>query len=927
MTADRDSRPNAEEILAQWFLANEAGEQPDLLALCHGDAELEQQVRQLIEAEPDIIRESLAPRDSTTDHAIDGDDTPLPPIEALPLQRIDDYRLLRFLGRGGMGAVYLARQESLGRTVALKLIGPGQWSEPRTRSRFHRAAELTAGLEHPGIVPVYATGEAEGFAFMAMRYIEGPGLHQLPLPLPPRRCAEIGAAIAEALETAHVAGVVHRDVKPSNVLIDGDRPVLVDFGLARGHTDGTVTTTGSVPGTLPYVAPELLTGSGPRLDPRVDLYGLGATLYELLAGHPPFVSGDPERLVTRIVLEEPPVLRLAPADRDLGLIVLTLLAKRPEHRPQTAAAVAQQLRQYLRGDPVRVRGVGLLPRLWRRARRNPRTTAAIAAGVLALSAAAVTATLQSQRAEQLFADRLARANTALIDGRPDRALETLRGLTALWAGDDRFDALRRRALAANAVERLLDTVVQPIDAVDAAVTRHQLQAVAATQPTSDAAHLAMAFAHVLLGDFAAAEQCAALGRGAPRGQAALRAWLAGPGAEWELPPAGGRSADEHLLTVAVCRLASRPIHELLSELEAAQDSGLDRGGATRRRTHYLLAAVLQDAGQHEASRALLQAMADELDAGPTTSAWSRILYRNLARSWLVTGDTDRAAATLQRIDRDRWSPLEVALDFVVHMHRRDPEAAVATLDRATDRFGDRHPPLLRARAQWTFAIRRDGEAAFALFEQAIAHSPATAQRELATGELFTRQVDWLRYRIRRGQVRGPDATASLDELHEEGTALLDRLRYGRARGYVEHALARIDHELGRTGVALERLDRALRSEPNNARRQSDLLGTLAETLDRDSLGADVETTLLHWGIETVAGIEYRLQQTTAASQPDILRAAFEFARRASSWRAALRIADLATVRLPDGAPRRWFTQQRAAVAAQLADALDQLDRP
>jgi tRNA A-37 threonylcarbamoyl transferase component Bud32 len=308
--------------------------------------------------------------------------------------RFGDFRVLRELGRGGMGIVYEAEQESLGRHVALKVIPQHVIHDARRLERFRREAQAIAQLHHTNIVPIFGVGEHEGLPYYAMQYIKGSGLDVLLARWrsegPPaeaersRFAARVGVQAALALAYAHEQGVLHRDIKPSNLLIDEHQAVwITDFGLAKRSGQDDLTASGDVIGTLRYLAPEALKG---ETDARSDVYSLGLTLYELLTLIPPFGERSPSELL-RHVTEEQPVRprRLTPAlPRDLETIVLKAIAREPAHRYQSAAALADDLTRFLGDLPIRARRATSFERLWRWSRRNRAT-----AGLTTIATAAV----------------------------------------------------------------------------------------------------------------------------------------------------------------------------------------------------------------------------------------------------------------------------------------------------------------------------------------------------------------------------------------------------------------------------------------------------------------------------------------------------------------------------------------------------------
>src|SRR6266446_4024750 len=233
-----------------------------------------------------------------------------------------DYKLLEEIGRGGQGVVYRAHQKSLNRTVALKLIGLGHWATEAHLKRFRREAEAAASLEHPGIVPIHEVGEREGTCYFSMGFIEGDQLDAVVRrePMPVRRAAELIAKVARTVHYAHEHHILHRDIKPGNILLDRQgEPHLTDFGLARlVETESTVTRTMEVLGTPSYMAPEQSAGNNAAITSATDVYGLGAVLYQLLTGNPPFAGGTTYDTVRLVLDTEPrqPRLLNPKIDRD-----------------------------------------------------------------------------------------------------------------------------------------------------------------------------------------------------------------------------------------------------------------------------------------------------------------------------------------------------------------------------------------------------------------------------------------------------------------------------------------------------------------------------------------------------------------------------------------------------------------------------------
>ena len=303
---------------------------------------------------------------------------------------LGDYELLGEIGRGGQGVVFRALQKSLNRTVALKIIGLGQWASEAHIKRFRLEAEAAAGLDHPCIVPIYEVDEHEGSCYFSMKLVEGGQLDDVVrrTPMSCRQAAELMAKVARTVHYAHEHGILHRDIKPGNILLDAKgEPHLTDFGLARLlQSESTVTHTLEVLGTPSYMAPEQAAGNKSKLTSATDVYGVGAVLYQLLTSHPPF-AGRTTYETVRSVLEtepRPPRTWNPNVDRDLSTICLKCLEKDPTRRYDSAYALAEDLERWLKHQPIRARHTGVFTRGKKWCRRNP-TTALLAALLLALS--------------------------------------------------------------------------------------------------------------------------------------------------------------------------------------------------------------------------------------------------------------------------------------------------------------------------------------------------------------------------------------------------------------------------------------------------------------------------------------------------------------------------------------------------------------
>jgi serine/threonine protein kinase/tetratricopeptide (TPR) repeat protein len=404
------------------------------------------------------------------------------PSAELP-ERLGEFRLLRRLGAGGMGVVYLAEQASLGRTVALKLVRPEQRFFPGARERFRREVEAIARLGDPGIVPIYSVGEAEGIHFFTMEHVRGASLAdalvalhdrhpadlvgadlaataaaraELPLPNPlpetftgtwVQACCRVVARMARAVQHAHERGVVHRDLKPSNAMVTPDgRVLLLDFGLAAAEGTLRITRTGAQLGTLHYMASEQLQDG--VVGPRTDVYALGVTLHELLALEPPFHEASSERLRAAILAGTPrPIAgRGAEVPRDVETICRRAMACEPERRYPSASDLAQDLDRFLSHRPILARPAGPWLRLSRWVRRRP--TAATALAIAVVAAAAVPFAMQLARVD---AETSARANLRNAAAAIDRMLTQVRDPALQNAPG--LDRVRLQQL--DAAERLL----------------------------------------------------------------------------------------------------------------------------------------------------------------------------------------------------------------------------------------------------------------------------------------------------------------------------------------------------------------------------------------------------------------------------------------------------------------------------------------
>lgn len=383
-----------------------------------------------------------------------------PSGRALPptIRCFGDYELLGEIASGGMGVVYFARQISLNRNVALKMIRSGALATPAEVQRFRTEAEAAANLDPPSIVPIYEVGEQEGQHYFSMKLVEGGNLAErisnFKCEISKREAARLIATLARAVHHAHQRGVLHRDLKPTNVLLDEQgAPHLTDFGLAKlAHDRGDLTQTIAILGTPHYMSPEQAAGRARELTTATDIYSLGAILYELLTGRPPFHGESALEVLPQAQARAPePPRKLNPSvDRDLETICLMCLEKQPRRRYDTAATLAEDLDHWLAGEPIQARPVSPPERVLKWARRNPALASLIVVAHLLFLSGIIGVLWQWRRAEaeatraqangtraetqeivtreQLYASRITIAQRAWQDGDMPRLAETLNSL-------------------------------------------------------------------------------------------------------------------------------------------------------------------------------------------------------------------------------------------------------------------------------------------------------------------------------------------------------------------------------------------------------------------------------------------------------------------------------------------------------------------
>jgi len=409
------------------------------------------------------------------------------------------YQLEKRLGKGGMGAVYLASDPDLNRKIALKIL---LLEDEGLVERFLREARASANLKHPNIIQVYEVGTIDGRHYFTMEYIEGNSLKDLienkDRPLTNRLIVETISEIASALAYAHSRGIIHRDVKPQNIMVDSQgRPYLTDFGLFKQLTglDKSLTLSGDIVGTPDYMAPEQATGKKQEIDPRSDVYALGATLYHSITGRVPFTGSDLYEVLNKVINEDPPapssIIKVIP--RDLETICLKCLEKDRTRRYQSATEVALEIKRYLQGEPITAKMTSRITKLYLKAKKNKAISISIASASVILLAVIIALLISSARTSQRLEELRKDAFTSYKEGKIEQTLVACERFREITKDDEELN-------------KLYDTVSSKVDKRTRAMkTIEQAEASPAPDQKIQAANKALdidptfAEAHLLMG--------------------------------------------------------------------------------------------------------------------------------------------------------------------------------------------------------------------------------------------------------------------------------------------------------------------------------------------------------------------------------------------------------------------------------------------
>ena len=693
------------EIIATEFLAQlRIGQKPDRQALLDAYPHLGARLQKRLELAELIFRVGLAPDNGgTSSRATEirsagqseaGSPTNTTSLSEEPAAgrprpaNPPGYEILAEVGHGGMGVVYKARQLNLNRIVALKMIRAGSYASPQLLARFHLEAETLASLQHPNIVPIYEVGEHDGCPFMAMEFLDGGSLGEAlgGRPQPPEVAARLVERLARAMHAAHLRGIVHRDLKPANVLLQGASgqgsgvsgdnttisltpdpspltPKIVDFGLAKRLVEGEEqTTTGAVLGTPSYMAPEQAGGRVREIGPLTDVYALGAILYEMLTGRPPFQGETPLDTITRVVSQEPIApRRLSPGlPRDLEIICLKCLQKDPRKRYASAEALAEDLRRFAAGEPISARPAGVSERAWKWARRRPALAALLAVCAAAALALAVEGTLWSI---QVRAER-DRTRHSL-----DVARQAINDLYTKMASERLFDEPQ--------LDPLCQELLEKAQRLNEELAREHSDNID-VQRESALAWFRIARIRSLREQLDAAEQ--AYGEAISRQEKLSHDFPEEPRYREEL-------ADSHNWLGELLRERQRPPHEAEGHYRAARDlqQALFQAFPEEAsylselaRSHYNLGIICKDTNHLAEAQANYDRSVELLSGMSETERARPGARQDLARALINRGVLDRLRGQLDEAGRD----YQHAIELLTSLHQEFPARAVYRFELA-----------------------------------------------------------------------------------------------------------------------------------------------------------------------------------------------------------------------------------------------------